>query len=54
MASHTIALDENGDEIEGIFEESVPLKDYPFDQVELEILDYHTSTLDTPITLTLN
>lgn len=53
MASHTIALDENGDEIEGIFEESVPLKDYPFDQVELEILDYHTSTLDCPITLSL-
>ena len=54
MASHTIARDEDGTELEGIFEESVPLKDYLFDQVELEILDYHTSTLDTPITLTLN
>lgn len=54
MASHTIALDENGDEMKGLFEESVPLKDYPFDQVELEILDYHTAALDSPIVLPLN
>ena len=54
MASHTIAMDESGTEIEGIFEESIPLKDYPFDQVELEILDYHATTLDTPIELSLN
>ncbi len=54
MASHTIALDENGRELEGVFEESVPLKDYPFDQVELEILDYHSSTLEAPIVLPLS
>lgn len=53
MASHTIAQDENGDEIEGFFEESVPLKDYPFDQVELEILTYRESSLSSPVVLPL-
>lgn len=54
MASHSIAKGENGKEIEGFFEESIPLIDYPFDQVELEILSYHTATLDAPVVLPLN
>lgn len=53
MASHTIAQDEKGDEIEGFFEESIPLKDYPFDQVELEILNYCESPLSSPVVLPL-
>lgn len=53
MMSHTIALDENGKEIEGIFEESAPLKHYSFDQVELEILDCYSAAPESPIVLPL-
>lgn len=54
MMSNSIALDENGKEIAGFFEESVPLKNYSFDQVELEILDCHSAALESPIVLPLS
>ena len=53
MMSNSIALDENGKEIAGIFEESVPLKHYPFDRVELEILDCYSAAPESPIVLPL-
>lgn len=54
MMSHSIAMGSNGEPIDGFFEESIPLKDYPWDEVELEILNDYTMVLNTPIVLSLS